>query len=136
MGMAGDGREVRRVRLLPMEPVLRGLLAFLWLAGGIVSLVFAPAEVVAHWLERVGLSGFPATVTLWAGSLADIAVGLALLAGVRGAALAGVVLMLAYTAILTIVAPELWADPFGSLVKNAAVLGLSLAVHAMEARRG
>ena len=51
-------------------------------------------------------------------------------------ALAGVALMLAYTAILTAAAPELWADPFGPLVKNIAVLGLSLAVHAKEIRHG
>jgi uncharacterized protein YbjT (DUF2867 family) len=123
-------------KLLPIEPILRGLLAFLWLAGGIVSLAFAPANVVAGWLAKVGLTGLPATAMLWAGSLADIAMGLALLARLRGAALAGIGLMVAYSAILTIVAPELWADPFGSLVKNAAVLGLSLTVHAMEARRG
>lgn len=123
-------------RLLPMAPVLRGLLAFLWLAGGIVSLAFAPAEVITGWLAKVGLTGLPATATLWAGSLADIAVGLALLTRVRAAAMAGVGLMLVYSAILTVVAPELWADPFGSLVKNAAVLGLSLAVHAMEVRHG
>jgi hypothetical protein len=44
--------------------------------------------------------------------------------------------MLVYTAILTAAAPELWADPFGPLVKNIAVLGLSLAVHAKEVRHG
>ncbi|GBH28812.1 DoxX-like family protein [Sphingobium xenophagum] len=38
--------------------------------------------------------------------------------------------------ILTLAAPDVWADPFGPLVKNLAVLGLSLVVHAMEARRG
>ncbi len=123
-------------RLLPMGPVLRGLLIFLWLAGGIVSLVLAPPEDVANWLGRVGLTGLPAAATLWAGSLADIAVGLALMAHVKGGAIAGIGLMFVYTAILTIAAPELWADPFGPLVKNAAVLGLSLAVHAMEGRRG
>lgn len=123
-------------RLLPMAPLLRGLLAFLWLAGGIVSLAFAPAEVITGWLAKVGLTGLPATLTLWAGSLADIVVGLALLIRMRGAAMAGVGLMLVYSAILTIVAPELWADPFGCLVKNTAVLGLSLAVHEIEVRHG
>ena len=104
--------------------------------GRVVSLAFAPPDLIATWLARVSLGGSAATATLWAGSLADIAIGIALLARVRGAALAGVALMLAYTAILTAAAPELWADPFGPLVKNIAVLGLSLAVHAKEIRHG
>lgn len=119
-----------------IAPILPVLLALVWLAGGIVSLAFAPPDLIATWLTRVGLSGFTAAAALWAGSLADISVGLALLARVRGAALAGMALMLVYTAILTAAAPELWADPFGPLVKNIAVLGLSLAVHAKEIRRG
>lgn len=123
-------------RIQAISPVLSVLLALVWLAGGIVSLIFAPSSLVASWLARVGLAGVPAAATLWAGSLADIAIGVALLARVRGAAMAGVALMLAYTTILTIAAPTVWADPFGPLVKNLAVLGLSLAVFALEPRRG
>lgn len=119
-----------------IAPILPIFLALVWLAGGVVSLAFAPPDMIETWLKRVGLSGFTATAALWVGSLADIAVALALLARVRGAALAGVALMLIYTAILTVAAPELWADPFGPLVKNIAVLGLSLAVHAKEIRHG
>ena len=128
-----DRAEARNGAIAPILPVL---LALVWLAGGIVSLAFAPPDLIATWLTRVGLTGLAATATLWAGSLADIAIGIAVLARVRGAALAGVALMLAYTAILTAVAPELWADPFGPLVKNIAMLGLSLAVHAKEASHG
>jgi uncharacterized protein YbjT (DUF2867 family) len=119
-----------------IAPILPVFLALVWLAGGIVSLAFAPPDLIATSLTRVGLSGFAATAALWSGSFADIAVGLALLARMRGAALAGIALMLVYTAILTAAAPELWADPFGPLVKNIAVLGLSLAVHAKEVRHG
>ena len=88
------------------------------------------------WLARVGLSGSMATTALWAGALADIAVGAALLLRIRGAALAGIALMTTYTLILTHIAPELWADPFGPLAKNIAVLALSLAVYALETRHG
>ena len=123
-------------RLAPMIPVMRWLLALVWLAGGLVSLGLAPAGSTDAMLVRLGLAGTAAMVALWAGSLADIAVGLAILARRRGGVLAGVMLMGGYTAILSTVAPELWADPFGPLVKNLAVLGLSLAVHALEMRRG
>lgn len=119
-------------RLLPMGPVLRGLLAAIWLAGGLVPLLLTPMASNTHLLARLGLTGEAAIGTVWAGSLADMTVGLALILRQRGAALAGVALMSAYSVILTVIAPELWADPFGALVKNLAVLGLSLAVHAME----
>lgn len=126
----------RQAGLAPVAPVLRGLLALTWLAGGIVPLLATPATISAVWLSRVGLTGPLATAALVGGSLADIAIGVAVLARVRGAAGAGICLMAIYTAILAYAAPELWADPFGALVKNAAILGLSLAVHAMEVRRG
>lgn len=119
-------------RLLPLAPVLRGLLAAVWLAGGLVPLLLTPMTQNIQLLARLGLAGTGAVGTVWAGSLVDIAIGLALLLHWRGAALAGVVLMSVYSLILFAIAPELLADPFGALVKNLAVLGLSLAVHAME----
>ncbi|MFC0685045.1 SDR family oxidoreductase [Novosphingobium clariflavum] len=128
--------DLVEARLCALAPVLTGLLAMVWLSGGIVSLAFAPTATIAPWLGRVGLAGPGATAALWAGSLADIAVGLGLILRRRGAPLAGAALMAVYTAILTAAARELWADPFGPLVKNLAVLGLSLALFAMEARRG
>ena len=128
--------DLRQAQLAPVVPLLRLMLALLWLAGGIVPLVLTPEAISSAWLARVGLTGVPATAALWAGALADIAIGLALLVGIRGAALAGTALVIVYTLILARIAPELWVDPFGALVKNAAVLGLSLAVHALETRRG
>lgn len=128
--------DLRQAQLAPVAPLLRLMLALVWLAGGIVPLVLTPEAISSAWLARVGLTGLPATAALWAGALADIAIGLALLVGIRGAALAGTALVIVYTLILARIAPELWADPFGALVKNAAVLGLSLAVHALETRRG
>jgi len=124
--------DVLAARLSPMEPVLRGLLAVVWLAGGLVPLLLTPMASNTHLLARLGLTGEAAIGIVWAGSLADMAVALALILRWRGAALAGVALMGAYSLILAAIAPELWADPFGALVKNLAVFGLSLAVQAME----
>lgn len=131
-----NGADLRMARLAPVAPVLRIALALVWFAGGAIPLFVTPAGLNMAWLARVGLSGGMATAALWAGALADIAVGAALLLHVRGAALAGVALMTAYTLILTHVAPDLWADPFGALAKNIAVLALSLAVDALETPRG
>lgn len=128
--------DLRDGRLASVAPVLRLALALVWLAGGMVPLMFTPAVTSAAWLARVGLSGTMASAALWAGALADIAIGIGLFLRVRGTALVGVALMTAYTLILTGMAPELWADPFGALVKNVAVFALSLAVHALEPRHG
>jgi len=128
--------DLQAARLAPIAPVLRIALALVWFAGGAVPLFVTPAAASLAWLARVGLSGGTATTALWAGALADIAIGVALLLYVRGAALAGIALMATYTLILTQIAPELWADPFGPLAKNIAVLALSLAVNALETRHG
>ena len=131
-----DDRDLRAARLVPVAPVLRSALAFVWFAGGAIPLLFTPTATNMAWLARVGLSGIMATTVLWAGALADLGIGAALLLRLRGAALAGIALVAVYTLILTAIAPDLWADPFGPLVKNIAVLALSLAVHALETRRG
>lgn len=123
-------------RLMPLAPVLRWLLAVVWLAGGIVPLALTPAGTNFALLARVGLTGTPAITALVAGAVLDIAVGLALLVRVRRAELAAVVVTLGYTAILAATMPALWADPLGALIKNAAVLGLALAVHALETDHG
>lgn len=124
--------DLLAARMSPLEPALRGLLAAVWLAGGLVPLLLTPMASNTRLLARLGLPGQAAAGTVWAGSLADMVVALAMILRWRGAALAGVVLMSAYSLILAAIAPELWVDPFGALVKNLAVLGLSLAVHAME----
>ncbi|KQN71251.1 NAD-dependent dehydratase [Sphingomonas sp. Leaf67] len=132
---ASEG-DLRTARLAPIAPILRVALALVWFAGGAIPLFVTPAATNMAWMARVGLSGSAATIALCAGALADIAVGAALLLRIRGAALAGIALMATYTLILTRIAPELWADPFGPLAKNIAVLALSLAVNALETRHG
>jgi hypothetical protein len=123
-------------RLMPLAPVLRWLLALVWLAGGIVPLAFTPAGTNFALLARAGLNGTAAITALVAGAVLDLAIGLALLARLRRAALAGIGVMLGYTAVIAATMPALWADPFGALVKNAAILGLALAVYVLETDRG
>ncbi|GAA4222180.1 SDR family oxidoreductase [Sphingomonas endophytica] len=132
---ASDG-DLRMARLAPVAPVLSAALALVWFAGGAIPLFVTPAATNMAWLARVGLSGGATTTALWAGALADIAIGAALLLRIRGAALAGIALMTTYTLILTRIAPEFWAAPLGPLAKNIAVLALSLAAHALETRHG
>jgi len=128
--------DLRDARITPLVPVLRVLLSVVWLAGGLVPLLLTPLANSLALLASVGIVGGVALPTLIVASLLDIAIGVAVLARVRGAALAGIAVMVGYSAILAVALPALWVDPFGPLVKNLAVLGLGLAVHALETRHG
>ncbi len=116
-------------RLYFAEPLIRLVLALLWLVSGLVGLLYEAEAIRAMvgdlvWLGRLA-------------SLADVALAAWVLSG-RVAVLcdlAQLVLVAGYTIGLTLLAPWLWGDPFGSLLKNLPILAL-IAVHmAMVARR-
>jgi uncharacterized membrane protein YphA (DoxX/SURF4 family) len=120
--------------LLPVRPVLRLGLAVVWIGSGIVSAFVAPLAHSRALLASLGVHG-PATaaaVTL-AGAALDVALGLALLLlprRTRPVGAAQIAAMLLYTVLATVAAPEAWADPFGPLLKNVAVLVATLALMA------
>lgn len=120
-------------RLVPLRPVLRLLAALIWLAGGIIPLTLTPLATNFDLLDRVGITGPAAPVALVGAALADMAVGLTFLVRPRAAAVASILLTIAYSLILIAFLPELWVHPFGPLVKNLAVIGLALALLAVEA---
>jgi len=130
--------DLSAARMAPVRHLLRGLLAVVWLAGGLIPLLLTPRPQSIALLRTVGITGGAAPVTLVGASLIDIAIGLALALRirVRPVAAASLVVMVGYSAILALCIPSLWADPFGPLVKNLAVLGLALAVYATEADHG
>lgn len=116
-------------RLYFAEPLIRLVLALLWLVSGLVGLFYEAEAIRAMvgdlvWLGRLA-------------SFADIALAAWVLSG-RAAVLcdlAQLVLVAGYTVGLTLLAPWLWGDPFGSLLKNLPILAL-IAVHmALVARR-
>ena len=67
----------------------------------------------------------------------DILIGLALLfrPAVRFACLAAVLLSLAYLAGSALVAPQLWADPLGPMVKVFPAIALAVIVAALSEER-
>jgi len=137
VGMARKPRseETRwHARLSQLRIPLRLTVAFIWIATGIVSaFLYSPSESLAM-LERVGLSGLPATGTLYATSLFEIALGLATAAGWRVRLMGTIQLLLiaAFTVILTLTMPELWLHPFGPLTKNVPLVGATLVMMALE----
>lgn len=86
---------------------------------------------------EIGVGSPILTVLLAAFCALDLAIGAAVLARWRPdrMAIAQVSLILGYSAALTVVAPSLWLDPFGPLVKNASVVLAVLALAAIDSDR-
>jgi hypothetical protein len=127
-------QDLWQARLYLLKPLLRLTLAVMWLASAGMGL-FLPA---ADFLPR--LAALPADLALLmarAGGVADLMLGLALLRNWRPVrvAQAQIALVLAYTVGLTLIAPGLWLDPFGGLLKNLPVLALLLVHLALTEER-
>lgn len=107
----------------------------MWMVSGLIGL-FGYSEMYKPIVEQVLPYDWGGAVTIIA-SLADLAVALALITGWRLALMAWVQvgLVATYTAVLGILAPLLWADPFGSLLKNITILVLLLVHRVVEEER-
>lgn len=110
-------------RLYWFRPLLRYVLGGLWFVSGAIGL--GPAR--GYVLGMLSFSVFSAAGgwALVVGTCAlDIAIGTLILVRWRPRLLGTVQLsiVIGYTVALSIVAPGLWADPFGVLVKNVPIL--------------
>lgn len=124
-------------RLRWLLPMLRVSLAAMWLVSGYVSLFVYPRAASLALLERAGVPDAWAPLALASAALLDVALGLACLwpRPGRGWWRAQIILVLAYTAIISLRLPEFWAHPYGPLVKNLPVLVALLMLHEFEPRR-
>jgi hypothetical protein len=110
-------------RLYAFKPVAIAGLALFWVASGVVGL--GPGRPAAMaLLAQAGLADGTACAAVIAGSIVDLALGLAVT--VRASARAALIGMLAVTALYivggTLLLPGLWLDPLGPLVKTLPVL--------------
>lgn len=121
-------QDLWQARLYLIKPLIRLVLAVLWLASAALALALAPDA----YLPRLASGVTDGTMVMLAplGGLADLAIGLGLVRNWQPGfvAKAQIGLVLAYTAGLTLMAPVLWLDPFGGLLKNLPILAL-MAVH-------
>jgi uncharacterized protein YbjT (DUF2867 family) len=121
-------------RLYFLRPLLTLSIALVWLWTGWISAFVYPAEESYRMLSRVGIEGGLASVVLYGASLADFALGLALLLRwrLRQVVAAQVAIMLAYMAVISIFLPEFWLHPFGPLIKNLPLLAATLIMLILE----
>lgn len=122
-------------RLWLLKPLIILGLSLFWIASGWIGL--ARTETASAILTDGGLSPALALATVQAGSVADIALGVLLLwRPAASLALIGMILAsLAYMAGALVLAPALWADPLGPMVKTATLILLHLVALAILEER-
>ena len=124
-----ESQDLWHARLFMLRPVIRLALALLWLISGVLGW-FADPVSYAHLLAPI--TDDPSIVqTLGrAMSLVDLAIAGCLVAGwrLKQLAIIQLALVLGYTFGLTLLAPSLWGDLVGGLLKNIPILAL-LCVH-------
>jgi nucleoside-diphosphate-sugar epimerase len=134
-------REATRALALVtwLLPLLRWSVAAVWIFSGFVSLGLFPLGESYAMLARVGLRGALAPLApfaLYGAALLDLALGIAILTFKRRRWLwlAQIILILAYTAIITLRLPEFWLHPFGPVLKNLPLLVVLGLLWAFEKR--
>lgn len=109
-----------------LYPLLLATIAAVWISGGVVSWLYG-REYGLALLADLGLPPGAAAFAFAASCALNVVLGvLTLLWPRRPLWLAQLAVMVFYTAALSVVAPELWADPFGALVKNLPLAALLL----------
>ncbi len=117
-------QDLWHARLYLARPLLRLVLAFLWLASGLLGLTLAPEAFLPLLPQGLPDSAMVALARI--GGLADLAIAAALLRGWRPRLLAGLqaAMVAAYTLTFSVLAPGLWLLPLGGLLKNLPILAL------------
>ena len=115
-------------KLYFLKPLLRLSIAFVWIFTGIISATVVPVEQSYTMLEKAGISGDWAPITLYGAAAVDIALGIATLFSYRisivGLFQIGVILL--YTLIITFTQAEQWLHPFGPVSKNIPLLASTM----------
>ena len=108
----------------------------MWLGSAAVGLLAPVASYAAVDTALTNL-GLPARTVAVAFSMFDLLIAAMLLArwNARLLAVVQLVAVAGYTAVLTILAPSLWLDPFGGLLKNVPILMAICAWAALEDER-
>jgi uncharacterized protein YbjT (DUF2867 family) len=122
-------------RLYFLKPLSVGVLNLFWLTSGAVGLLrLGEASGV---LTAAGWSSDWARGAVIVGSLADIALGLAMILRrwTRPALLGTIAVSLFYLAAASLNRSDLWLDPLGPLVKTAPAIVLALVAMALQDER-
>jgi len=125
--------DLLQARLTPLRGLLAISLALIWIGSGVVSWL-VPAARDEALLAGLHLSAGAALSVTRMGAALDIVLGAGLAwRRARNCVLSlQIVVIVAYTALATVLLPDLWRDPFGPLLKNLAVIAASLVLRVLE----
>lgn len=128
-------QDLWHARLYLMRPLLRLVLAALWLASGVLGLILPSAQFLP--LVPDTLPDTALILMARAGGLADLAIAAALLRGWRPRLMGGVQIAMigVYTLAFTALNPALWLLPLGGLLKNVPLLALIAVAAIVERER-
>lgn len=121
---------------LALRPVMLAVLVLIWLGTAFVSL--GPGrEWGLRIMAETGVTGFAASLLIGIGALCDAVLGLGLLLRRwrRPALKAQLLLMIAYTLIISVVLPHYWYDPYAAIAKNLVLMVATLWLYWTEPRR-
>ena len=107
-----------------LRPLLRIVIAFVWIWSGIVSAFLYPQALALELLHEIGVPVGLDVPLLYLASFLDIGIGVLTLIGYRLQALLNLQLfvIVIYTLLLTFLAPYHWLHPFGPVLKNLPLL--------------
>lgn len=129
-------QDLWHARLYMFRPVLRLVLAALWLVSGLLGL-FLPASEFLPLLPGTSLPDGLLTLLARLGGVLDIGIAAALVLGWRPRMMAWIqlVIVLGYTATFTWLNLGLWLLPLGGLLKNLPILALIWIAAILEEER-
>jgi uncharacterized protein YbjT (DUF2867 family) len=100
-------------------------ISFIWIFSGVVSLISWDTSYAL--MQEIGANHNLAVLFIWVGSIADIVLGITIFSKQyrKSVIILQLLVVLAYMAILSVLAPHYWLHPFGILAKNVPLIALS-----------
>ena len=119
-------------RLYFVKPLIFGSLALFWIVSGLIALTVSIRAAI-EILTTHGMNAAQARSMGVGGALADLAVGMAIAfrPASRAGLLSGICVAVFYLAGASLIIPELWIDPLGTLVKTVPIVVLMIVAPGM-----
>jgi uncharacterized protein YbjT (DUF2867 family) len=118
-------------------PLLQVALAAFWILSGLIALAPSATLLAGSIFAHLGIDPALARPVVWGSAALDVVAGVLFLVPgwVRRAGMLQLAIAAAYLIGLSIVAPGLWFDPFGALLKIVPLMAATLVVMAWQEKR-
>lgn len=114
-------------RLMLVRPLLMAAMAFVWIFTAFTS-AFFDLDSGYELLKNGGIEGVSATLLIYLGAAADLALGVGMLTPKYrlSAMRLQIALMMGYSIIISFIIPAQWLHPFGPVTKNLPMIAGTL----------